>query len=395
MGRIETKQVPSVLHPTGGRLLKIMWDDKEPPKDYIWAKGEDEYFIWNGKKWIPYEFELIKNKGCYQKNCGCVSKDEMAVKFEKLKKDILAAVLKMNQTQDATNISDIRMQLAELKSIINQIGEFEDYYTKEEVDEKTTTLTNLTNVLNGSVSSLSRRVGGIENNFSRVLSIVDRLDAIDHSQFITARDVSEGYEYDTDGHIIIDGLEGYATEEYVNRAISNLVNGAPNTLDTLKELGDALANKADKSEIPEAYDDSELIGRIENLENSPSTDPTIITRIETLENKPFDKYLTDKEGLVISTGLNDLNDRLQNIENKPFDEYLDEKDELVIASSLNDLNDKISDLDDRLQNVETKPFDEYLTEDDEFVISHGINDLNSRITTLEESQIVTESNTNG
>lgn len=343
MGKIETKQIPSELHPSGDRLLKIMWDDKEPPKDYVWAKGKDDYYIWDGKKWIPYEFELINDKRCIQKNCGCITKEELVVKFDKFKKDVLAAVLKMNQTQDATNIADIRLQLYELRNIINQAEELENYYTKEEVDEKTDSLTNLTNLLNGSVNSLSRRVTGIESNFSDILAAVNRLDQmaqIDHSQFITARDVSDIYEYDTDGHIIIEGLEGIATEDYVNRAISNLVGGAPDSLDTLKELADALETKADKSEIPEEYNTSELISRIEDLENNPATDPTIVTRIETLETN------ANNDALVISTSLNDLNSRLQEVENKSFDQYLTEQDELVIASGMNDLNERVSKLED-------------------------------------------------
>lgn len=213
----------------------------------------------------------------------------MAVKFDKFKKDVLAAVLKMNQTQDATNIADIRAQLSELKVIIHQLEEFEDYYTKNEIDEnfytktdvdnKTTNLTTLTTALSNSVSGLSSRIAGLETNFSDALYIIARLNAIDHSQFVTARDVSDIYDYDTDGHIIIEGLEGIATEDYVDRAISNVIGGAPSSLDTLKDLADALETKADKSEIPE-------------------------------------EYLTNEDGFVISTSLNDLNTRVSTLENE-------------------------------------------------------------------------------
>lgn len=367
MGKIETKQIPSELHPSGGRLLKIMWDDKEPPKDYVWGKGEDEYYIWNGKKWIPYEFELIKNKGCIQKHCGCITKEEMAVKFDKFKKDVLAAVLKMNQTQDATNIADIRAQLAELKVIIHQLEEFDNYYTKEEIDnnfyqknyidEKTTSLNNLTIALNNSVSGLSRRIAGLETNLSDIIPTINRLDAIDHTQFITARDVSEEYDWDD---TTIDHLEGYATKDFVERAIAKVVDSAPEALDTLKELSNALgndsnfaanitnalANKADKSEIPEEYDDSELVARIETLEHNPLPGSGIIERLEVLESKPFDQYLTDDEAIVISTSLNDINERVTELESKPFDEYLAEDEELTIAAGLNDLNTRLSKLED-------------------------------------------------
>jgi hypothetical protein len=42
----------------------------------------------------------------------------------------------------------------------------------------------------------------------------------------------------------IPSLTGYATETYVNTAVSNLVNSAPETLNTLKELATALGNDA-------------------------------------------------------------------------------------------------------------------------------------------------------
>lgn len=42
----------------------------------------------------------------------------------------------------------------------------------------------------------------------------------------------------------IPSLTGYATETYVNTAVSNLVNSAPSTLDTLNELATALGNDA-------------------------------------------------------------------------------------------------------------------------------------------------------
>ena len=233
----------------------------------------------------------------------------MAVKFDKFKKDVLAAVLKMNQTQDATNIADIRAQLAELNVIIHQLEEFENYYTKEEIDNKTSALTNLTTALNNSVNGLSRRLAGLETNFADTLPTIARLDAIDHTQFITARDVSDLDPSDYP----IDVLDGYATQDYVDRAVARLVGTAPTTLDTLKEISDALgsdanfavtvtnalANKVDRSEIPEQYDDSALIARI-----------------QTLENKPFDQYLTDEESIVISTSLNDLNSRVSTLENE-------------------------------------------------------------------------------
>lgn len=376
MGRIEVRQIPKELHPAGESLLKIFYGPEEPPKDYIWVKGEDDCWLWNGKKWVPYEFEYIKDKGCNQKDSCYVTDEEMAAKFAKFKEDVLAAVLRMNKTQDATNIADIRNQIAQLNVIIHQLEEFENYYTKDQVDEKTTALTNITTALNNSINGLSRRLIGLETNLSDILPTIVRLNAIDHTQFITARDVSEV----DPGDYTIDILDGYATEDYVDRAIARVVGTAPQALDTLKELGDALgndadfaatittalANKADKSEIPEEYDDTELVGRIETLENNPITDPSIITRIETLEDRPIaDQTLTT---------------RVQALENKPFDQYLTNEDGLVISTSLNDLNTRVNNVQSQVDNL---PLDQYLTETDELVIASGMNNLNDRVSRLE------------
>lgn len=337
MGKIETKQIPSELHPSGGSLLKIMWDDKEPPKEYIWAKGEDDYWIWDGKKWIPYEFEIIKNKGCYQKKCGCITEEEMAIKFDKFKKDLLIAVSRIAKAQESIDVADIRQQLAQLNIIIHQLEEFENYYTKTEIeenyynkteiDQKTSELNDLTNVIDGSVTSLSRRISGMETSVSDMLASLETLNNIDHSEFITARDASVSYNINAANANA--NLDGYATEQYVNRALASMVNSSPETLGTLNELSDSLNNdsdlatqvitllsqKANVSDIPEQYDDSELIARIEALENNPVTDSNVVERIETLENKPFDNYMTNADGTLIAEDLLDLDSRIAELEN--------------------------------------------------------------------------------
>ncbi|MBQ2006793.1 MAG: tail fiber domain-containing protein [Bacteroidales bacterium] len=58
---------------------------------------------------------------------------------------------------------------------------------------------------------------------------------------------------------LIPSLEGYATESFVNTKIAELINGAPTTLDTLKEIADAFAQSQD---VIEALD--EAIGKKAN-----------------------------------------------------------------------------------------------------------------------------------
>ena len=74
---------------------------------------------------------------------------------------------------------------------------------------------------------------------------------------ITAEDlgaITDLSNYYTKGEVdaLIPSLAGYATETFVNTAIANLINGAPTTLDTLKEIADALADNADVVEALES-----------------------------------------------------------------------------------------------------------------------------------------------
>ena len=315
MGKIEVRQIPNELHPSGDHLLKIMWDDKEPPKEYIWAKGEDEYFRWNGKQWVPYEFELIENKGCAKKNCGFINKEELAVKLDKFKQDVLTAVLRMNQSQDATNISDIREQIAKFKVIINRLQELEDYYTKAEIDQKTSEINNTTSVLNGSVSAISRRVTGLESNLSDILPIVNRLNSIDHSQFLTEvsmdqyatkEDVAEQIQEVTNEGLenrisdLEDSLDDYATLAELNGFVSK------NELET--SVSNAGFLKADANAISDLNGSlANVSSRVTVLENKPDNDTiyddtelrdyitALRTRVNTLEAFPHLDYITTED----------------------------------------------------------------------------------------------------
>lgn len=65
--------------------------------------------------------------------------------------------------------------------------------------------------------------------------------------FITADDIpTKLSEFENDPGFLTDAdMSGYADKNYVDQKVSDLVNSAPETLDTLKELADALGNDKD------------------------------------------------------------------------------------------------------------------------------------------------------
>ena len=70
-------------------------------------------------------------------------------------------------------------------------------------------------------------------------------------------------------------LTGYATETYVNTAVSNLVDSAPGTLDTLNELAAALG---DDPNFATTVTNS-LANKLENINNESITDLSDVTNI--------------------------------------------------------------------------------------------------------------------
>ena len=294
--------------------MKIWYDENTmPPKNYIWCKGEDEYYIWNGKKWIPYEFEIIKqnDKSCCNK-CTCISEEDLSAKFENFKKDLLTAVLKIVQNGSDVDIDNVvrvvnnldnrvttlenaevnldgyaTEQWVEGKGYLTEHQSLDNYYTKTEIDNKAldrnefeqlglqlgfvkmidltlaeynalatkqqNVIYNITDAeayhydpttINNSISALRNRVSGVETSVSTMTPIVNRLNAIDHSQFVTSDDLANFDPIGPSGVVTPEDLEGYATLEDLNRAISNVIDSAPAALDTLNELSAALNNDA-------------------------------------------------------------------------------------------------------------------------------------------------------
>jgi hypothetical protein len=119
----------------------------------------------------------------------------------------------------------------------------------------------------------------------------------------------------------IPSIEGLATEEYVDTKVSDLVNTAPEALDTLKELSTALGddpnfattvltqlgNKADKDDIPAidptltiegAAADAKAVG---DLWSNIPTDADVW---ETLINIGLYERLADESGNVLTDEVN-------------------------------------------------------------------------------------------
>jgi len=91
--------------------------------------------------------------------------------------------------------------------------------------------------VNNSVTNLQTQVTSIDSRISSLES-----GTVDLTGYAT-----ETYVNNAINAISLPSLSGYATETYVNTQVSNLVNSAPSTLDTLNELAAALGDDANFS----------------------------------------------------------------------------------------------------------------------------------------------------
>lgn len=139
------------------------------------------------------------------------------------------------------------------------------------------------------------------------------------------------------------GSLNYATPDYVDTKVAGLVNSAPETLDTLKELSDALGSdpnfattvanqigtKADKDSVyTKGETDTLLEGKANSVHSHVVSDitdfPTIPTKTSQLINDSG--FLTSSNGLITSVSWNDIT-------NKPS------FSDIAISGSYNDLVD--------------------------------------------------------
>lgn len=139
------------------------------------------------------------------------------------------------------------------------------------------------------------------------------------------------------------GSLNYATPDYVDTKVADLVNSSPETLDTLKELSDALGNdsnfattvanqigsKADKDDVyTKGETDTLLEGKANSEHNHVVSDitdfPTIPTKTSQLINDSG--FLTSSNGLITSVSWSDIT-------NKPS------FSDIAISGSYNDLVD--------------------------------------------------------
>ena len=96
MGKIIINSGSLVKHQPGGEhITRIMYDDNQPPKHYIWGKQDGFLYKWNGKEWEKLE---KRDKHWYPICTPFVTKSKLNKKLNEQKVSIISYMTKLIKT---------------------------------------------------------------------------------------------------------------------------------------------------------------------------------------------------------------------------------------------------------------------------------------------------------
>lgn len=175
MGKITVNPGCIGNQPKGEHIVRIMYDDNEPPKNYIWGKSDGCLYKWNGSKWENMSW----NGPSYQQY---VTSNEFNYRLKLLKTEIISYLTKLINMRDCGDRDG--------ESAIEWINEnvIPDLRRLQEIDHNSfATKDELSSAIENVASS--ETITEINNNLDSLDSRLDILEEIDHSSFVTAHDL--------------------------------------------------------------------------------------------------------------------------------------------------------------------------------------------------------------
>lgn len=214
-------------------ITRIMYDDNEPPKNFIWGKPNGLLYVWDGENWVPLNSERAPKPPVIPEPEESISKGELEARLKQIKLEIIGYLTKLINARDcggSDGSSAIEWFNEEVLPEINLLKtESATHATKTELAEaiagidtsqSITTINNNIDVINnnidtinnnvanvetsitsiedtiddiqGSISDINSDIVAVQNNITNVESDINALDlrledleAIDHSKFVT------------------------------------------------------------------------------------------------------------------------------------------------------------------------------------------------------------------
>ena len=389
---IKPAPMPDGPHPKGRHLLRIMFDDNEPPKNYIWAHPDGFFYRWETSRWVPINInnpndiaDFIEDDSCdCNKDCGCnksISRCDLDRILDRLKKDILSYTLKMIKEHSGDN--EVERYLEE--EILPRLTALEQIDHSKFLTEHQ----DLNPILNR-LSALEAVDTATSATINNLTEIVNHLNDIDHSAFVKRSEMSDYYKKNE-----IQNL--YVAKDSLKSLVENLgfVRMIDITLDGYNALTEKEPNVVYNITDAEAYhyDPTALTNRVSSLESDNTTNKNNISnldeRVQSLEAIDHDKFVTTDvlEGYVEEADLSPYATK-NDLIGLATEQYVDNAVNAIEIPSLNGYATEEY-VNNAIANVDDSDLRE-LVENNAFVTSASLNDLNDRTTILENAGFITE-----
>lgn len=332
----------------GVHLLKVMYDDNEPPKSYIWGKPDGILYQWKETCWVPLED--------YDQSCDCTGPSEI----EKMMKEIIES--KVNRMKKELEDEIRRDLLNQVISLIKfELNNLDGFATKEWVEAQ--------NYLKEHQSlegyAKSSDLNTLSNNITNIINNLD---------FYTTAQIDEKLQ----------NLSDYVTKSELNEMNLASINDVPEnvsdlnndlgyiTNDNLNELNtrvSTLENKDFSDYATKTWVDDNYL-TIEELEESGKLDLKDYAKLEDLNDyatkDDVSEHFVTKEdqentNLVVSSALNDLNNRIDNFDLSGYAKLEDISSNYVSNEQLNNYYTK-SEIDNAGYLTEHQSLNGYATE---------------------------------
>ena len=296
--------------PGGEHITIIMYDDNEPPKNYIWGKPDGFLYEWNGTKWVR-----LNNKSQLEShnsgqpateqsiqsiiaNKQLITKTELEAKIRMVKSEIISYLSKLINAKDCPDsdgenaIRWFRDQvLPEINTIKNQLNHLglDNYATHTE--------------LNALREELLDAIDGLSSSaiVSELISRIEVLEALPHSTYVTQEQ-------------LLDAISNVASSQTITN-INNIINNLSTEVTNLRNAINTINNSINS-----------INNNITNIQGDITNIRGDITNIQ--------GDITNIQGDITT-----INGNI-------------ELNEFAVASALNDLNDRILDIDSKIANVD-------------------------------------------
>ena len=85
--------------PKGEHITRIMYDDNEPPKNYIWGKPDGYFYTWNGIKWVKLNenpnIVVPDFPGTEPNTSKYITKTDLDLRLKQVKTEIVSYLTKL------------------------------------------------------------------------------------------------------------------------------------------------------------------------------------------------------------------------------------------------------------------------------------------------------------